>query len=83
MERILTLLTTLLMLLIPGEREESEIKIHLQDKEDILIEEQVQETIIASGETIEETIEETIDEIQTLAESEVTEEAEESDALAH
>ena len=72
MERILTLLTTLFMLLIPGEREESEIKIPLQGKEDILTEEQVQETIIASGETIEE--------IQTLAESEVTEE---SDALAH
>ena len=72
MERILTLLTTLFMLLIPGEREESEIKIPLQGKEDILTEEQVQETIIASEETIEE--------IQTLAESEVTEE---SDALAH
>lgn len=55
MERILTLLMPLLMLLIPGEREESEIKIPLQGKEDILTEEQVQDTVMSSEEMTEET----------------------------
>lgn len=92
MEQLLALLAALYMLLTAGEIEESGLKVQVQDKEEVQVEEQEEYTVwteeqpVQIKEKVQETViasEETIEEIQTDAESEVTEEAEESDALAH